>query len=213
MILKFLCKKSVRIILLFIIIFLLYFGVKTIVQYYSVKPLSTNDYLTKLSSVNTTVSTEMLSEDIDIILNAYNLKKDASKLLQGEGNSIYDIYYKKYGSDGKSIFMSVCPIGFENSNRYVEIETLMEIWLYVIQREFNYDINGITYYFSAPEPFIGGRARANEIYMSKEEFYSLYNQVNIDGLSHQEKVKMLTDAYLEQSNYQRRQGHIQVTTG
>ena len=169
-------------------------------------------YLAGLSPTDTTVTTEQMDQDINTILNLYGLKKDTGEILHGEGDSIYDIHYKKDGLNGKSIFINVTPIFLQgSSSNYIEVENLMEIWLYINERNFNYDIDGITYYFTTPAlksmlaPLV-----PNEIYMSKSEFLSLYNELDIDKLPHHKKVKVLADKYVKKQGYQRKPGHVQV---
>ena len=167
-------------------------------------------YLVDLSPDDTTVTTEQLDQDINTILSLYGLKKETGIILYGEGDSIYDIHYKKDGLNGKSIFISVSPILYGSSN-YIEVETLMEIWLYAVEHNFEYDIVGITYYYTTPTlKSTFAPLRPNEIYMSKAEFSALYNALDIDELPHYKKVEELADEYVKKTRYKRNPGHIQA---
>ncbi len=168
-------------------------------------------YLVGLAPINSDVSTEMLDKDIDAILALYGLTKEDSEILFGEGNSIYDMHYNRDNSKGKSIFINVRPVLFGSHKSYTEIETLMEIWTYIINRKFDCDIEGITYFFTAPSELFQGLS-PNEIYMSKDEFLVLYSEIDGDNLTHYQKIKELTNIYVLKTNYQRKSGHIQVTS-
>jgi len=52
--------------------------------------------------------------------------------------------------------------------------------------------------------------RSSEMYMSRDDFMSLYKDLDIDDLSHPKKVKALAEAYVEEINYKRNSGHVQV---
>lgn len=197
------CKKIRIIIIVLVVLVCLAFALKLV---------SDNRIMfAGLSKVNTTVATEQLDEDIDTILALYGLKKDDGEILCGVGNSIHDTYYKKADSEGKSVFVSVSPILFGSSREYTEIKTLIEMWLYVVDRDFEYEIDGITYYFTAPTLKSSlALLKANEIYMSKDEFMLLYSELENDGMKHKEKVEVLADAYVEKYGYKRGPGHIQV---
>lgn len=153
------------------------------------------------------VGKEQLEKDVETILRLYGLEKDSSRFIDGEGNSIYDIHYKKEG--GKSIFINAYSILPASKKEYTEIKTLMEIWLYIQSHEFDFNIEGITYYFTArSQPF--QVLNPTEVYMSKTEFLMLYNDCVTDELSHKKKVEVLTSEYVQRKNYKRGPGHIQI---
>ena len=163
--------------------------------------------LVYLKPEDTTISEEQFEKDVDTILKLYGLQKDNSRFI----DSLYDIHYKQNGSGRKSIFINASPILLASNKEYTEIETLMEIWLYVQSYKFDYPIDGITYYFTAHSIKSAFAPLApNEIYMSRNEFISLYNEIDGDELSHKEKVKLLTDKYVKKINYKRHSGHVQV---
>lgn len=154
-----------------------------------------------------TVGEEQLKKDVETILKLYGLEKDASRFIDDEGDSIYDIHYKKEG--GKSIFINASPTLPASKKDYTEIKTLMEIWLYIQSHEFDFNIEGVTFYFTArSQPF--QVLSPTEIYMSKTEFIMLYNDCITDELPHKKKIEILTNEYVERKKYKRGSGHIQV---
>ena len=89
----------------------------------------------------------------------------------------------------------------------------MEIWLYVMNHNFDFEIDGIICYFTSPSPgSVLAPLNPNELYMTREDFLSFYNSFDVDDLTHPEKVKELTKAYVKKTNYQRKSGHMQVVT-
>ena len=85
----------------------------------------------------------------------------------------------------------------------------MEIWLYIQSHEFDFNIEGVTFYFTArSQPF--QVLSPTEIYMSKTEFIMLYNDCITDELPHKKKIEILTNEYVERKKYKRGSGHIQV---
>lgn len=167
-------------------------------------------FFVRLSPVDSIVSTESIEKDINSILRVYGLKKDKSELFCEEGDSIYDIHYKKDGIKGDALLIHVRPILF-GSKDYVEIKTLMEIWLYITERNFEKSIVGVSYYFTAPElKSAFAPLNPNEIHLSRKDFMSIYSELDIDKLSHKNKVEKLTEEYIKKINYKRNTGHIQV---
>ena len=96
---------------------------------------------------NQIISEQQLEKDVETILGVYGLQKDSSRFINGEGDSIYDIYYKT--KNGKAIFINAFSVLPASRKEYTEIKTLMEIWLYILSHKFNIDIEGVTYCFTA----------------------------------------------------------------
>lgn len=185
----FLKRKGVRISLIIISVICIFVALDRFSFVYRIQ-------LAPLAPKDTVVSVERLDEDIDIILELYGLKKDRADLL-------------KEKQDGYTIYINADPIFFGSHRSYTEIETLMEIWLYVTQHQFDYNINGITYYFRAPSELFQ-LLDSMRIDMTKTEFLSLYHEVYDDDLKHHQLVKKLADTYVVKSGYTRKPGHIQV---
>lgn len=166
--------------------------------------------LAPLAPKNTLVSEEQLDKDIEKILSLYGLKKSTSDVIVDASHPNYK-YLLGTDRKGKGLCLDVIPIFFDFGRTYTEVETYMEIWLYIMEHEFDYEIDGMVYYFTSNElKSTFAALRPNELYMTKEDFLSLYNNLDIDDLSHPKKVKKLAEAYVEMNNYQRRPGHVQV---
>ena len=162
-----------------------------------------------LQDTKSRVDSEELSKDIDIILNGYGLQKKTSGIICEEGNAEYDLYYKTEQSRGKSLFINAYPIFVASSKKYTEIEALMEIWLYTETHKLDFEVDGITLYFTAPDE-IFDMLSPIEIYTTKQEFQSLYSTIENDDLSYRQKIKKLADEYIRKNAYKRKEGHMQV---
>lgn len=163
-----------------------------------------------LAPKNTMVNEERLNKDIKTILSLYGLKSSEADIVVDVSHSNYKNHCGE-GNEGKGLCIEADPIIYGSSRNYTEIETFMEIWLYIMDHSFEYEIDGIVYYFTAPVlDSIFCPLPANEIYMSTEEFCKFYDRLNIDNLSHPDKVERLAEVYIEETDYKRRSGHIQV---
>ena len=171
---------------------------------------------TPVAPVGTCISEEQLENDIRTILWRHGLFK-GNDLLIRDSNSFVDSFRLKGVEirEGKILFLNVSANIFNNLYHYDEIESLMDIWLYLSERESSFELDGIVYYFSAPAEFLGA-ARANEIYMTTEEFHKIYDTTDmnvVERLIHNQKIKKLANVYVEQNGYHRSPGHIQAGKG
>ncbi len=180
------------------IVFILNFAIK-----YRVK-------LVGLMPENTMVSEEQLNKDISTILSLYGLKKSTADLVIDVSHPNYKKYCEEE-TEGKGLFIHADPILYASNRSYTEVETYMEIWLYVIEHNFDYEIDGIVYYFTAPSfDSLLAPLPANEIYMTMNDFLSMYGEIDSDKLNHHQEVKELTKKYIYKTGYKRRDGHVQV---
>lgn len=165
----------------------------------------------RLAPENSIVSEERLTKDINTILLFYGLKKSHSDLVIDTSHPNYKNHIKEPEIKEKGIFIDATPILFDSGRKYTEVETYMEIWLYVMEHNFDFEIDGIVYYFTSHSlDSILAPITPNELYMTREEFLSFYNNLDIDKLSHSKKVKELAMSYVKKNNYKRKSGHVQV---
>lgn len=163
-----------------------------------------------ISPAGSTVTQERLEKDITSILRKNGLQKDNGSMIRGNGSGYYWNYPKQDEAvESKVIDLNVRPRIVANLKNYVEVETLMEVWLYIKEREMPFNIDGITFYFSAANE-IFKMVTPNEIYMSADEFSNLYQKIDHGETSIKERKKLLAKIYVEESGYQRRSGHVQV---
>ncbi len=156
------------------------------------------------------VSQEDLEKDIKKILNKYRLSKQTFEAVRSPGESYYNEFKKNSGTgDGKILYLHVMPKLGANKKSYIEVEALIDVWLYITEREIPFEIAGIAYRFSAPEE-IFKVVIPNEIDMSLNDFMELYQKANLSNESRKRKIEILTQIYLKESGYQRISGHVKV---
>lgn len=87
-------------------------------------------------------------------------------------------------------------------NDYKEIKALMDVWLFLTEHEFSYDIVGISYWFKE-----GGKFTSSLfIPLSKTEFMDLNKSLKSDNISRMEKINHISELWIEKVGYDRKPG-------
>ena len=123
---------------------------------------------TLITPAGSYVTADMFINDVRKITDKYGLvAENRISIIKNE-----DSYYKFYvgGNLGKGYVVEISTSNtlFADKKRYIEIEALMDLWLYIIEHSFEFEITGISFSYQ-------------EIYDIMPPFYKtlLPNVINI----------------------------------
>ena len=151
-----------------------------------------------LAPKDSKISISVMERDIKKILNQYHIYGTIDFYENGElGSATFE--RQNPGRNGEVIYIDTFSKSFMDFKRYTEIEALIEIWLYLYERQLPFPIDGISYYFMQGGTF----THSAETKMSWLEFETLYREVEEKNITEEERIKKLTLAYIEQTGYTR----------
>ena len=162
------------------------------------------------TSQDVLVTKDILMRDINIIKakegvqgQVVLLKNDSKNLYKLEDEIFLDKSMRI--KDGNIIHVAINNRMFTNSQQPVEIRFMIRIMLYLREREAATDVGNIVgiaggFNRNAIERFEGSQL----IKMSVEEFEELYNEADISELTANKQVDILTDMWIDKTDYWRR---------
>lgn len=129
-----------------------------------------------------------------------------------------DSYYKFYegGTLGKGYVVEIITSNtlFADKKRYIEIEALMDLWLYIVEHSFEFEITGISFsyqeIYDIMPPFYK-TLLPNVINISKEDFIYLYEKLDLSKQNREEAIKILSEVFVKQTGYVRNNGYVNPT--
>ena len=153
------------------------------------------------------VSNDVLFDEIKRILKNYDCKATEVEIYDNEPAKFYTIVNEDANVEaGKVLWVySSGNIGI-NLNKYNDVRAIMDIWIFVVDHNMHEELEGFCYWFLKT----GKMARATEINISIHQFKEFYKNSNVDGLSHKEKVDILTKLWVEKVKYTRPHGEVDV---
>lgn len=158
---------------------------------------------------NILITQETLMHDIEIVKAIEGIQGQVLLLKNDENlNKWWDKSF--LNSNGHLLEGNIIHVGINNrlfadSKKPLEVQFIIRIMLYLRERNTDKDVGNIVgiaggFTRNANEVFEGSQ----EIKMSVAEFEELYNKSNVSGLDINEQVEVLTNIWIDKTNYWRR---------
>lgn len=164
-----------------------------------------NEYKQSKFTVGSPLTEAELISEIDRILGNYCLVREDAYYIFNNGDNPGFTFQEYSDVTGKVLYFNTYDTGIADLDNYAEVQALMDIWMFVSEHELPFQLDGIAYWFHL------GRANSTDIHISTEEFLQFYDSLQMDNLCRKEKVKKMTEVWLEKVKYVRSQGIVDVS--
>jgi hypothetical protein len=177
-----------------------------------------------ISKVGDEIDDRMMENDIIVILKNNNLHfyrqsgyySIHTQIYRNNDQSVYD-NKDETQENAKIITLDVSNRKLEDIKDYIEIYGLMDIWLYLKERELLFKLDRIIYNFgqnnySETATIIRNPINIMNITMSTKMFEELYEGANVSNLPRDEQVEKLAEYFIKtygKTGYKRSGGFVQ----